>query len=134
MSSDKPTHHLGDKVAIVTEALGIKKTRDCGCGRRQQALNEIRTDQNPLAVARDVAKAIFGPRPSCAVVISFTNTAEPPLPILCGQAADWRWEPYGLLICDVCRSSSPKADMTVHDQSRNVNLGMGRGSRFVKTG
>lgn len=127
----KPTHQIGDKVAAVTDALGIKKTRDCGCGRRQQALNEVRTDQSPALVARDVVKAILAPRPGCSVVVSFT-TVPPVTPILCGQVADWRWEPYGLPICDACRSSSPKADMTVHDASRNVSIGMGRGSRFVK--
>lgn len=38
---DRPSRGLGDTVAKVLHAVGIKQTPGCGCAERQQALNEL---------------------------------------------------------------------------------------------
>ena len=50
MEKDKKSKGLGDTVAKITEATGIKKVvdtvakatgKDCGCGKRQSTLNRL---------------------------------------------------------------------------------------------
>lgn len=61
MSEPEKESKLGDKVAAVTEALGIKKEPDCGCDQRQKALNKVRTNQKPWRVVKDIVRAVLKP-------------------------------------------------------------------------
>lgn len=36
-----PSRGLGDTVAKITKAVGIKQTPGCGCAKRQEALNKL---------------------------------------------------------------------------------------------
>jgi len=56
--SEPKTLGLGDKVAEVTSALGIKQTPGCGCGRRQEALNKIPADQGVIDTIKGIVKAM----------------------------------------------------------------------------
>jgi hypothetical protein len=37
----QPSRGLGDTVAKITKAVGIKQTPGCGCAKRQEALNKL---------------------------------------------------------------------------------------------
>lgn len=58
---ETPPAGLGDKVAAITEALGIEKKPDCGCDKRQRALNKVRTNQKPWRVVKDIVRAVLKP-------------------------------------------------------------------------
>jgi ribosome-binding protein aMBF1 (putative translation factor) len=58
------THKLGDKVAILAQIVGARKTPDCGCARRQAALNDVDLKQRPKQVAKEILQALgFNKRP-----------------------------------------------------------------------
>jgi hypothetical protein len=57
----KPTHGLGDKVASVAKKLGFEQTANCRCSDRQKALNNVKLDGPPGAVARAMLEAILNP-------------------------------------------------------------------------